>query len=125
VALTMDQVPALFGKYPAQSGLGYAQVVSAILGPLVTGGADIYRTSQESKISKDELKQRRREFEAQAQLAQETLEAQERAQLIATHVTLQQKAASQAWWSQNMPMIVGGVVLLGLGIAVASSGKGK
>ena len=124
MALSMHQVPAALGmRHPGMGSLGYAQIVSAIVGPLATSGADIFRTSQESKISKRELKQRRREFEAQERLARETLEAQERSQIVSQHAALQRSAASQAWWARNTPLVAGVVALTVLAIAVASLGK--
>ena len=115
MALQMSQV----------HGLGQAEIVAAILGPLVTGGADIYRTSEEGKFSKDQLKQRQREFEASAKFQQEQFEAEERARIMGRHAAVQQSAIRSAWLQQNMPLIIGGGLLIALGLAAALGSRRK
>ena len=104
-------------------GLGQAEIVAAILGPVVTGGADIYRTHQEGKISKEELKQRQREFVELSRLQQEQLEARERSDIVRRHSDLQQRALSSAWWQRNLPLFIGGGLLITLAIAAATRGR--
>ena len=58
MALSMQQAYALQGM----GSLGYVQAIAAIVGPLAQGGADIYKTSSDSKQNRKELKQRQREF---------------------------------------------------------------
>ena len=60
MALSMKQAYALQGM----GSLGYVQAIAAIVGPLAQGGADIYKTSSDSKQNRKELKQRQREFQA-------------------------------------------------------------
>jgi hypothetical protein len=98
-------------------GLGQAEIVAAILGPVVSGGADIYRTHEESKLSKEELEQRQKEFEAMSKLQQRQLEAAQRAQLLQQHQAMQQQVLRQAWWQRNLPLIAGGTVVVALLIA--------
>lgn len=100
-------------------GLGQAEVVAAILGPLVTGGADVYRTHEEGKYAEAELEQRQKEFEAKSKLQQEQLKAQQRAAIMARHAAIQQSAIRTAWLQRNMPLIIGGGLLLMLGLVAA------
>jgi hypothetical protein len=60
-----------------------------------------------------------------SELARQQLEAQERAQILAQHSALQQAAASQAWWSRNLPLILGATALVGLGVAAAVAATGR
>lgn len=103
--------------------LGYADVIAAIVGPLATGGADAYRTYEEGRYSKKELKQRKVEFAQMSQLEKERFEAEQRAQLVAQHAETQRKALQGAWWERNLPLIVGGGVLVALALAAAASGR--
>jgi hypothetical protein len=104
-------------------GLGQAEILAAIIGPLATGGADAYRTYEEGRYSKKELKQRKVEFAQMSQLERERFEAADRARLVAQHTALQQKALRGAWWERNLPLIVGGSVLAVLAVAAASAGR--
>ncbi len=104
-------------------GLGQAEIVAAILGPVVTGGADIYRTSQESKLRKKELKYQAAEFVERSKFQREQLEAHERAQIIARHSATQQAALRSAWWDRNLPLVVGGGALIALGLAAVATRK--
>ena len=113
-SFTMDQVPHAYARPPAQSGLGYAQVISAILGPLVEGGVATYAISQQSKQSKTELKQRQRELIVQQKLAVQQLAAQERTHAIAQQAAIQQAQIAQARAAKAAPFVVGAV---GLGVA--------
>lgn len=105
------------------SGLGQAEIVAAIVGPLATGGADAYRTYAESKFSKDELKQRAIEFAQMTQFQKERAEAADQQRIVAQHMAMQKAELQRAWWERNLPLVVGGVVLVALAAAAASAGR--
>ena len=113
------------GRGYAQSGLGYAQVVAAILGPLVEGGASIYSTAAGAKTSKAELKQRKVEFAGQQELNKQALEAQQRQFSLAQRAAIQQAQIAQASAERNAPYIVAVVGLAVLGFISASALKPK
>ena len=102
-------------------GLGQAEIIAAILGPVVTGGADIYRTSEESKLSKSELKRRAIEFAQMSQFQKERAEAADQARLVAQHLDMQQRALRGAWWERNLPLIAGAAVLVALAVTAATT----
>jgi hypothetical protein len=104
-------------------GLGQAEIIAAIVGPLATGGADAYRTYAEADFSKKELKQRQKEFASMSDLERARFEAANQARIIAQHAAVQQKAIQGAWWERNLPLIVGGTVLAVLAVAAATSGR--
>ena len=106
-------------------GLGQAEIVAAILGPVVTAGADIYRTREESRFSKSELKQRGKEFAADSELRREQLRAAEIAQIMQQRAAMQSQALRGAWWQGNLPLIVGGSLLAVLAIAAVGGRRQK
>jgi len=113
MSLNMNQV----------GGLGQAGVIAAILGPVVSGGADAFRTYEESRLSKKELKQRQLEFAQMSKLKRDMAEAQSRNALMAQQISLQKSSMRGAWWQQNLPLIAGGVVLVALAVAAVSVGR--
>jgi len=96
-----------------QTGLGYAQIISAILGPLVQGGASIYGTASQEKIASKQLRERRKEQQRAIKLAQDQLEAQERAQYRAQVAAIQQAQIARARSGQTAPFAV---VAVGIGV---------
>lgn len=114
--------------YGQPSGLGYAQVIGAILGPLVEGGAAVYGTYTQSKQSRKELRQRRAEVQTQAELQRAALEAQERQFELAQQAAIQQAQISRARAAQTAPYITAAVGFAALGLisyAALSGGKKK
>jgi len=114
-ALTMQEL----------NGLGQAEVIAALVGPLVQGGADIYRTVEESKAAKKELKARQQEALIAQTTERERLAALERQSALATAAAIRQSQASQAFWAQYMPYIFGGVGLLALSFVAVSAVKAR
>jgi len=114
-ALTMQEL----------SGLGQGEIIASLVGPLVQGGADIFRTIEEGKTVKKELKQRQQEALIAQTSEREQLSAMERQQALATAVSLRQTQASQAFWSQYMPYIFGGVGVLALSLVAISAVKAR
>jgi hypothetical protein len=126
----MNQV----GSLGQASGLGYADIIAAILGPVVQGGASAYQTYSESEASADELKQRQKEFSSLTKAEQEKRKAAERAAIVQQQLaakqqqqmhslSLQRSAMRGAWWQQNLPLVIGGVVLVSLGVAAIATRK--
>jgi len=105
-------------------GQGAAAVIASAIGPLVKGGADIYATHEGAKISREELKQREREFARLQELAQQQLKAQQEQYLIGEHAKLQKATVSGYWFSRNMPYIVGAVGLVAMAVIAASLLRG-
>jgi len=114
-ALTMQEL----------NGLGQGEVIAALVGPLVQGGADIFRTIEESKASKKELKARQQEALIAQTTERERLAALERQGALATAAAIRQSQASQAFWAQYMPYIFGGVGLLALSFVAVSAVKAR
>lgn len=109
-------VPPIYGR--AGPGLGNAAaIVGSILGPLVEGGAAAYGVYAQSKQGKDELKQRKREFEVQQQLQREALEAQQKQFVLAQQAAIRQAELAQAYAASNWPTILG-IVAIGAGALV-------
>jgi len=106
-------------------GLGQAEIIAAIIGPLATGGADAYRTYEEGKYSKKELKQRAIEFERMSQFQKERAAAADQARLVSAHMAAQRGALQRAWWERNLPLIVGGTVIAILAVAASKTGRGR
>ncbi len=98
------------------SGLGFVEAIAAFLGPLVEGGAAAYGIHASSKTARKELRQRRRELEAQRELAKKQIEAQERAHVRSQQAAIQQAQIARARSARSAPYILGGVALGVLGL---------
>ena len=113
-------VPPIYGRVggpPSASGLGslgYAQIISAILSPLVEGGVGTYAVYSQSKQAKAEMKQRERELVVQQKLAAQQLAVQERAYALAQQAAIQQAQIAQVRAARAGPYVVGAI---GLGVA--------
>lgn len=120
MALSMQQVYALQGIGAMQTGSHYADVIAAVLGPLVQGGASIYGTYADSEQNKKELKQREREFQAM-------LPAWERAQKQSALETVAEVRRAQiagGYQAVYAPYILAAVVVGGLTLAAIAVSKG-
>lgn len=105
--------------------LGYADVVAAIVGPLATGGADVYRTYEEGRLGRKELKQRKREFKQLSQLYEKQQEAAERQQALAAAAKIRQEQIRSAQQARVAPYLLGAAAIGGLaliGVAIARGG---
>lgn len=99
-------------------GAAIASVITGIIGPLASAGTDIFRTREEGKIAKKELKQRGVEFAQLQELQKLQLEAQERQQRLAQQAAIQQSQLRAATFQQTAPYVVGGVALVVGGVLV-------
>lgn len=106
------------------SSLGYADIVAALVGPLVQGGASVYATHEEAKLGKKELKQREQEFAEIAKLQEAQLKAQERLTALSTQASLRKSLMQQTFLQQNLPWVVGGIAILGLAVVTAAALRG-
>lgn len=94
----------------------YADIVSAILGPLAQGGADVYRTYSEGKQNKDELKQRKVEFAQMTDLQRAHLKAAERQQVLAQIAAVRQQQVEETYRASYMPYVAGALAIGGVGL---------
>ena len=97
-------------------GLGYADIVAAVVQPLAQGGADIYRTYSESEQSQDELKQRRRELAAMQVLYSDQLRYQERQQALGAALAMRKAQISGAYQTSYAPYLLGAAAVGGAGV---------
>ena len=128
MSLAMWQVPAALGACPQSPGLGYADIIAAIIGPLAQGGADIYGTTVEAKLAKKELKQRQQEAAAQQEFDREQLKAQERQRALDQTLSIRQAQIRSAQLAQYMPYVLPAVGILALAVVTAvvvRSGRGR
>lgn len=102
------------------TGLGYAQVIGSILGPLVAGGTDIYRTYTESKQSKEELKARERELQAMLPV----LRDQQKQAALQAAVALRQTQAQAASQASYAPYLLGAVAAVALALVAIAAARG-
>jgi len=117
--LTLAPPPA---RRPARLGaLGFDPVslVSAVLGPIVEGGATAYAAHETSKVAKKELKQRQVEAQQQQDMARQQLEAQQQAALLAQQASVQRAQLWQSTARQAAPYVGLGLGLLAVGFVVA------
>ncbi len=117
--LLMSQVPHL-------GGLGSAAIVASLVAPLATAGADAYRTYADSSLSKSELKQRRREFEQQAEFARIQQQSADRQHAAGTVLALRQQQYALRQGGQIAPYVLGAIAFVSLafvGISLARGGK--
>ncbi len=122
MALQMAQLPSLF----PEAGLGQANIVAAIVGPLAVGGADAYRTYAESSQGKKELKQRQREFTALSRLYERQQIAAERQQALYAVTSLRRAQISSASQAGYAPYLLGAVAIGGLAlVAIAMARRGR
>jgi hypothetical protein len=115
-------------------GLGQADFIAALIGPLVSGGASVYQTYSESESSADELEQRQREFASLSKAEQEKTKAATQAALVAQQLAIKRQAAEYdltlrrsemrgAWWQENLPWVIGGGVLVALAVTAVATRK--
>ena len=115
-------------------GLGQADFIAALIGPLVSGGASVYQTYSESESGADELKQRQREFTALSEAEQAKTKAATQSALVAQQLAIRRQAAEYdltlrrsemrgAWWQQNLPWVIGGGVLVALAVTAVATRK--
>jgi hypothetical protein len=101
---------------PAQTGLGQgvaiASIISGILGPVAQAGSDIYRTREEGKVAKSELKQRGVEFAQLQELQKLQLEAQERQYRLGQEAAIQQSQLRIAAAQRMGPYAIGGAAVV-------------
>ena len=116
MALSMKQAMVLNGM----GAFGYIEAIAAIVGPLVGGAADIYKTSSDSSQNRKELKQREREFKAMIPLQQQ---AQKLSALDTIAAVRQQQIVSGAS-AQFAPYMLG-MAALGALALVAISTRGR
>lgn len=106
------------------SGLGQAEIIAAIAGPLVTGGADVYRTYSEQKQTKAELRQREKEFKGLLPVIKQQSESQERQAALAAIAAIRQTQAEARAQAEGTPYLFGAVALGGLAlVAIAALSK--
>lgn len=102
-----------------------AALVAAVVGPLATGGADVYKTYADSKQGRSELKQRQREFEATSKLYESQQGSVERQQALATIAAIRGEQSASQNLARYAPYLFGAVVIGGLvlvAITVAKKG---
>ena len=104
--------------------MGQAELIAAALGPLATGGADVYRTYAEGKQGKSELKQRQREFDSLSKLYEKQQTATERQQAIAAATAVRQAQISGQVQSGYAPYILGAVAIGGLALVAIAMARG-
>ncbi len=104
--------------------LGQADVIAAILGPVATGGADIYRTYSDSKQNKDELKQREREFQSLSKLYDRQQVAQKQQAAIAAATSLRQSQIRATASSGYAPYVFGAFAIGGLALVAIAMARG-
>jgi hypothetical protein len=119
MALSMNQVFAMQARQPSQ-GLGYVDAIAAIVGPLVGGAADIYKTSADSKQNRKELKQRQREFQALIPV----YERQQKQQALTTIASVRQQQIVSGYQATFAPYFVQVVALGALALVAISIAKG-
>lgn len=106
------------------SGLGYAQVISAILGPLVEGGAAAYGTYAGSKQAKAELRARKQEFELAQQAEARALKVQQRQFELAQRAAIQQAQIERVSQAQRLPYVTAAIGLGALALVAVAALKG-
>jgi hypothetical protein len=116
MAISMTQVRALDGM----GALGYAQAIAAIVGPIVGGGADAYRTYSDSKQNRKELKQRQREFQALIPV----YERQQKQASLDTIAQVRQQQIVSGYQATYAPYLVQAVALGALALVAISLAKG-
>jgi len=120
MALQMTQLNDLLNP-----GGHSAALVAAVVGPLATGGADVYKTYADSKQGRSELKQRQREFEATSKLYESQQGSVERQQALATIAAIRGEQSASQNLARYAPYLFGAVVIGGLvlvAITVAKKG---
>ena len=111
---------------PAQTGIGYAPAIAAILGPVVEGGAAAYGVYTSGKQGKAELRQRRREYQGQQELQRKAPESQREQFALAQQAAIQQEQIKAAYGGRNWPYIMAAIGIAALAlISIAAVTKRK
>ena len=121
--LTMDQVPSLRGLRGL--GGGAAGIIGAIVGPLAQAGSSIYGDYTDSQQSRQELKQREREFQAMTPILERRQKAEASQAALDTIAAVRQTQIRSGYQALYAPYLLGAVVIGGMALlAVAASRKG-
>lgn len=117
-----DQLRARGGDYPR--GIGYAEIIAGILGPLAEGGAVAYSTYSQEKLAKKELKARQIEVNQALALKAQEDEARRRLDAEQLEVDRVQGQIRSYLTADNLKVAIAGVVLLGVTAVVAKTVSG-
>ena len=115
MALSMNQAMVLDGM----GALGYIDAIAASVGPLAGAGADIYKTSADSKQNRKELKQREREFKAMLPLRRQ----QQKQAALETVATFRQQQVVSGYGAAQAPYMLGIATVLALAVAAIGVAK--